>query len=56
MRSTSADIRPVSISQIILKSLMNDQNGYLNVAGRFFSTKKWANHANAYPTTKKSGK
>src|SRR4030095_3781593 len=52
-RSTSRPMRPVIMYHIILKSLMNDQRGYLNDAGRFFSTTKCANHAKAYPTTGK---
>ena len=32
--------RPVNISPSMRKSLMNDQNGWPNVAGLFFSTRK----------------
>lgn len=39
-RSTSRLMRPVIIYHIILKSLMNDQNGYLKLAGLFFSMTK----------------
>ena len=34
-----------------LKSEINDQNGYLKVAGLFFSKKKCPTHAKPYPTT-----
>jgi len=43
---------PVTISPIILKSLMNDQNGCPNVAGLFFSSTKCPVHANPYPMGK----
>ena len=38
---------PVSISASIFQSPMNDQSGWVKVAGRFFSTKKCAAQANA---------
>ena len=38
--STSADMRPMSIKAHIFQSAMNDQSGYLKVAGRFFSIAK----------------
>lgn len=37
---------PFIVSKYIIKSLINDQTGYLNVAGRFCSKKKWPTHAN----------
>jgi len=40
--------RPVSIRPSILKSLMNDQNGWPKVAGVFFSSRKWPVQANPY--------
>ena len=39
--------RPVIIHQAIRKSEINDQRGYLKVAGRFFSTKRWEYQAKA---------
>ena len=44
-RSNSWSSFPVHIIAFILKSPMNDQRGYLNDAGLFFSTKKWPTHA-----------
>ena len=46
----------MTIYHIILKSLINDQRGYLKVAGLILLHYKMANHANAYPTTEKDRK
>ena len=40
---------PLSVSKYIMKSLARDHNGYLNVAGLFFSKKKCPTQANPYP-------
>ena len=44
-RSTSLPIRPTSIIAHIFQSAMNDQSGYLKLAGLFFSMKKWPTQA-----------
>jgi len=45
----------LAINASIFQSPMNDHSGCRNVAGRFFSTKKCAAQANAYPGTSARG-
>ena len=53
--ATSSSISPRHILPYMIKSQMAALSGYLNVAGRFRSTKKWPIHANAYDDTTANG-
>ena len=46
---SSFSSEPVKKEKYMIKSLQRDQIGYLNVAGLFFSKKKWPTHAKEYP-------